>query len=539
MKKYFQSIKTDFPASIVVFLVALPLCLGVAQASNPSGQSIVPLLGGIIAGCIGGVVVGLFSGSQLSVSGPAAGLTGVVGAALVTLSGSANPYEVFILSVVLAGVMQLAMGFAKAGIIGDYIPNSVIKGMLAAIGIILILKQFPHLVGEDLDPEGDETFVQPNKKNTFSALYYAVKYLTPSATFIGLVGIGIMMLWETKSFKKNKLLQLVPSALIVVIVGTIISELYKVYSPVSVLEAKHMVSLPASQAELFSSFKFPDFTSIGNYHVWLTAFTIAIVASLETLLSIEAVDKLDLLKRASPTNKELKAQGIGNIVSGLLGGLPITSVIVRSSANVNAGGQTKVSTILHGILLFLSVLFIPFLLNKIPLSALAAILIFTGYKLAKVSLFKEFYSKGWDQFVPFVVTIVAIIFSDLLKGIAVGLLVGLFYLVRSNFRSAVLVVNDDNRYLIRLRKDVSFLNKPIIKTKLESVPANSYVIIDATRADFIDKDIIEEVNNFLCHAHLKNIKVEIKKSNFKQMHLLFNDVNDPNSYKPKSNASGH
>lgn len=523
MKKYFQSFAADFPASIVVFLVALPLCLGVAQASNPSGQSIVPLLGGIIAGCVGGIVVGLFSGSQLSVSGPAAGLTGVVGAALVTLSGSVNPYETFILAVALAGTMQLIMGFAKAGVIGDYIPNSVIKGMLAAIGIILILKQFPHLVGEDLDPEGDETFVQPNKKNTFTALYYAVKYLTPSAMLIGLLGIGIMILWETKTFKKIKVLQLVPGALIVVIVGTIISELYKLYSPTSVLEAKHLVSLPSSQAELFSSFKFPDFSGLLNVHVWVIAFTIALVASLETLLSIEAVDKLDPLKRATPTNQELKAQGIGNIVSGLLGGLPITSVIVRSSANVNAGGQTKISTILHGILLFLSVLFIPILLNKIPLSALAAILIFTGYKLAKVSLFKEFYQKGWDQFVPFIVTIIAIITTDLLKGIAIGLLVGLFYLVRSNFRSAILVVSDEKKYLIRLRKDVSFLNKPIIKSSLESIPENSFVIIDATRADFIDKDIIEEINNFLCHAHLKNIKVEIKKSSFKQMHTLINN----------------
>jgi len=523
MKKYFLNVGKDLPASIVVFLVALPLCLGVAQASNPSGQTIVPLLGGIVAGVVGGIVVGLFSGSQLSVSGPAAGLTGVVGAALVTLSGTTNPYEVFILAVVLAGTMQLIMGFAKAGVIGDYIPNSVIKGMLAAIGIILILKQFPHLVGEDLDPEGDETFVQPNSKNTFSALYYAVKYMTPSALIIGLIGIGIMVLWETKTFKKKKALQLIPGALVVVLVGTVINEVFKIYSPSSVLDGKHLVVLPATKQDLFSSFKFPDFSALGNYHVWVIALTIAIVASLETLLSIEAVDKLDPLKRATPTNKELKAQGIGNIISGLIGGLPITSVIVRSSANVNAGGQTKISTIFHGVLLFLCVLFIPTILNKIPLAALASILIFTGYKLAKITLFKEFYQKGWDQFVPFVVTIVAIITTDLLKGIGIGLLVSLFYLVRSNFRSSVMVVNDENNYLIRLRKDVSFLNKPIIKNKLEKVPPNSFVLIDATRADFIDKDIIDEVNNFLCHAHLKNIRVEIKKSQHKQMHALFNE----------------
>jgi MFS superfamily sulfate permease-like transporter len=521
MKKYFLNAGKDLPAAIVVFLVALPLCLGVAQASNPSGQNIVPLLGGIVAGVIGGIVVGFFSGSQLSVSGPAAGLTGVVGAALVTLGGVTNTYETFLLAVVLAGMLQLIMGFAKAGIIGDYIPNSVIKGMLAAIGIILILKQFPHLVGEDLDPEGDETFVQPNNKNTFSAIYYAIKYMTPSALAIGIIGIAIMMLWETKAFKKKKILQLIPGALVVVLVGTIINEVYKLYNPNFVLDGKHLVTLPSTKTELFASFKFPNFSALGNYHVWVIAFTIAIVASLETLLSIEAVDKLDALKRITPTNKELKAQGMGNIVSGLIGGLPVTSVIVRSSANVNAGAQTKVSTVLHGVLLFLCVLFIPFILNKIPLAALAAILIFTGYKLAKVSLFKEFYKKGWDQFVPFVVTIVAIIVTDLLKGITIGLLVGLFYLVRSNFRSSVFIINDNQNYLLRLRKDVSFLNKPIIKHKLEAIPKDAFVIIDATRADFIDKDVIEEINNFLCHAHLKNIRVEIKRSLHKPMHELF------------------
>jgi MFS superfamily sulfate permease-like transporter len=523
MKIFLRNAGKDIPAAIVVFLVALPLCLGVAQASNPAGQAIVPVLGGIIAGVVGGIIIGVISGSQLSVSGPAAGLTGVVGAALTTLSGTSNPYETFILAVALAGIIQLVMGFAKAGIVGDYIPNSVIKGMLAAIGIILILKQLPHLVGEDFDPEGDESFEQVNKKNTFTALSYAIKFFTPGALVIGIVGILIMMLWEMKFLKQKKLFHLMPGALVVVVVGTIISELYKLYDPAQVLEAKHLVHLPSSRDELFASFKFPDFSALTNYHVWIIAVTIAIVASLETLLSIEALDKLDPLKRVTPTNRELKAQGMGNLVSGLIGGLPVTSVIVRSSANVNAGAQTKLSAIVHGILLFLCVCFLPMVLNKIPLSALAAILIFTGYKLAKVSLFKEFYTKGWDQFMPFVVTIVAILTTDFLKGIGIGLLVGLFYLVRSNFRSNVLIVNDQNNYLIRLRKDVSFLNKPIIKKKLEQVPANAFLIIDATKADFIDKDIIEEINSFICHAYLKNIRVEVKKSLYKPMHLLFDE----------------
>lgn len=522
MKKKITSIGGDISASIVVFLVALPLCLGVAQASNPQGQTnLVPLLGGIIAGVIGGIVVGFFSGSQLSVSGPAAGLTAIVGAAIIKLGGNAQAYEIFLLSVVIAGCLQILMGFLNAGIIGDYIPNSVIKGMLAAIGLILILKQIPHLVGEDTDPVGDETFDQPNHKNTFTAVFYAIKNLTPTVALIGAIGVVIMMLWETSFFKSKKVFKLVPSALIVVVVGTLISELYKIYSPSSILEAKHLVNLPSNRAELFGSFQHPQFSSILKPQVWLTALTLAIVASLETLLGIEAVDKLDSLKRVTPTNKELKAQGIGNLTSGLLGGLPVTSVIVRSSANVSAGATSKFSTILHGVFLLLTVIFIPHFLNKIPMAALAAILIFTGYKLAKVSLFKEFYTKGWDQFVPFVATIVAILCTDLLIGIGIGILVGLFFMVRSNFRSSVFVVNDNNNYLVRLRKDVSFLNKPIIKLKLERVPENAYVIIDATRADFIDKDIIEEINNFIIHAHLKNIRVEVKKSFNKPMHSLF------------------
>ncbi len=539
MKKYIQSLASDIPSSIVVFLVALPLCLGVAQASNPAGLSIVPLLGGIIAGVVGGVIIGSLSGSQLSVSGPAAGLTGVVGVALIKLGGTANAYEVFLVALVIAGILQIIMGFAKAGIIGDYIPNSVIKGMLAAIGIILILKQFPHLIGEDKDPSGDEAFIEPGHKNTFTSLYYAVKHLTPSAAIIGVIGILLLILWETKIIRRIKLLQIVPGALIVVITGTLINEGYKLYLPDFSLEPQHLVNLPPNKEVLFSSFQFPNFRSLNNVEVWITAVTIAIIASLETLLSIEAIDKLDSFKRVTPTNRELKVQGLGNMVSGLLGGLPITSVIVRSSANVNAGAKSKLSSILHGVFLLLSVVFLPLILNKIPLSALAAILIFTGYKLAKVSLIKEFFDKGWDQFVPFIVTITAILLTDLLIGIMVGIAVGLFFMIRSNFRSAVLVVNDNNNYLIRLRKDVSFLNKPIIKRKLEKVPHNANVIIDATRADFIDKDIIEEVNNFLCHAHLKNIKVEIKKSTSKPMHLLFNEVDDPNSYIQKMGSGGH
>jgi MFS superfamily sulfate permease-like transporter len=515
MKKYFQHAGSDLPASIVVLLVALPLCLGIALGSGA------PLFSGIIAGIVGGIVIGFLSGSQLSVSGPAAGLTVIVAAGILKL----QVYEAFLLAVVIAGILQLILGFLKAGVIGDYIPNSVIKGMLAAIGLILILKQFPHLVGYDADFVGDETFAQGDAKNTFSEMFQAIGFITPAAMIIGAVSLLILILWESKSVKQNKVLKLVPGPLIVVLAGVFISEYFKSSNPSLALETKHMVSLPIANdiGSFFSFFTFPDIKFLNNPDVWITAATLAIVASLETLLGIEAVDKLDPLKRVTPTNRELKAQGIGNIVSGLIGGLPLTSVVVRSSANVSAGAKTKVSAIMHGVLLLLCVMFIPLLLNKIPLSALAAILIFTGYKLAKISLFKEFFRKGWDQFVPFLVTILAILLTDLLIGIITGIFVGLFFMVRSNFRSSVFVVNDNNNFLIRFRKDVSFLNKPIIKQKLEEVSENAFVLIDATRADFIDKDVIEEVNNFLCHAHLKNIRVEIKKSQHKPMHLLFQE----------------
>lgn len=510
MKKLFQNAAADIPAAVVVFLVALPLCLGVALGSNA------PLFSGIIAGIVGGIVIGLLSGSSLSVSGPAAGLTAIVAVAI----GKMPVYEAFVLSVVIAGILQIVFGFLRAGILGDYVPNSVIRGMLAAIGIILILKQLPHLVGYDANFSGDEAFLQIDRENTFSELVWSVNYLSPAAVLIGLVSMVILWIWDRKFFKSKKIFRYIPGPLVVVTVGILISEGLARSGSRFILASNHRVSLPV--ADSFRSFtglfSFPAWEYLGNYQVWLTGLTIALVASLETLLSIEAIDKLDPYNRSTPTDRELKAQGVGNLVSGLLGGLPITSVIVRSSANLNAGAKTRLSTILHGSLLLLSVLFIPRLLNAIPLSALAAILIMTGYKLAKPTLFREFHAKGWDQFVPFVVTILAILFTDLLIGILVGMGVALFFLVRSNFRSAVMIVHDENKYLVRLRKDVSFLNKPIVKKKLESVPEDSFVLIDITRSDFIDKDVIDVINEFMHHAHLKNIRVEVRKSQFKTAH---------------------
>ena len=513
MKKYYSHIGANLSASIVVLLVALPLCLGIALASGA------PLFSGIIAGVVGGIVVGLLSGSQLSVSGPAAGLTAIVAVAILKL----QVYEAFLLAVVLAGVMQVALGYLKAGVIGDYIPNAVIKGMLAAIGLILIMKQFPHLVGYDANFEGDETFAQADQNNTFSAIYTALNTIKPAAAIIGLGSIILLSIWEKPFIKKNELLRFVPGPLVVVILAIIINGTIEQLSGIASIESTHLVSLPIahSTTEFISFFTLPKFSFITNVQVWISAVTLAIVASLETLLGIEAVDKLDPLKRVTPTNKELKAQGFGNIISGLIGGLPLTSVIVRSSANVSAGGKTKQATIFHGLLLLLCAALIPNLLNKIPLSALAGILIFTGYKLAKITLFKEFYQKGLNQFIPFCVTIIAILFTDLLIGISIGIAVSMIFIIRSNFKTAVLVVNDNNNYLIRFKKDVSFLNKPIIKSELELVPENANLVIDVARAEFIDKDVIDEVNGFLYHAHLKNIKVSLKTNPSNASHGLF------------------
>ncbi|MCG2613896.1 SulP family inorganic anion transporter [Terrimonas sp. NA20] len=519
-KDYLKSLSNDIPSSIVVFLVALPLCLGVALASNA------PLFSGLIAGIVGGIVVGLLSKSHLSVSGPAAGLTAIVAAAIISL----NSFEAFLVAVVIAGVLQVILGFLKAGVIGDYVPNNVIKGMLAAIGLILILNQFPHLLGDDSHFETDEGVPQ-DKGNIFSNFIGAFGHITPIALLIGGGCLAVYFAWEKIVANKSGFIKLIPAPLLVVLIGVGLNSLFQ--SNGNALQGEHLVIIPqASNAgEFLSFFKRPDWSVIANPAVWMTGVTLALVASLESLLSIEAVDDLDPYQRVTPTNRELKAQGVGNILSGLLGGLPVTSVIVRSSANVNSGAKTKMSTILHGSLLLLCVAFIPAILNLIPKAALAAILIFTGYKLAKPSLFINFYKKGWDSFLPFVITIVAILATDLLKGVIIGIGVGLFFAFRSNFRSAVFVVNDQNKFLFRLRKDVSFLNKAIIKRKLEEVPENSFVLIDTTRADYIDRDVVETIEDFMIAAPLKNIEVELRKSRTKEQG--FHDLvagSEPNSH---------
>lgn len=506
LKKYFQAknLKRDTPASIVVFLVALPLCLGIALASGA------PLFAGILTGIIGGTVVAAISGSQLSVSGPAAGLTVIVFNAIATLGS----YDAFLLSLLIAGGLQVVLGIIKAGMIANYFPSSVIEGMLAAIGIILILKQLPHAVGYDADFVGDESFVQADSQNTFSAILQAFSAINYSAVIISVVSLLLMIYWP-----RIKKLAIVPAPLLVVAAGVLLSAIFSGSN--IALQPGHYVKIPEVQGinDFFGLFMMPDFARIADKQIWIVAFTIAVVASLESLLSLEAVDKIDPLKRVSPTNRELVAQGTGNMVSGLLGGLPMTAVIVRSSANVNAGGRTKMSAIFHGLLLLLSLLFIPGIINQIPLSCLAAILLVIGYKLARITLFKHMWHRGIEQFIPFVVTVIAVVFTDLLMGVGIGMVFGVFYILRTNLRNPYFyhIEKQGDRKVIRLKmaEEVSFLNKAAIQYSLNQIPNESTVIIDGSNSRYIDPDVLEIMHNYKHHAFSKGIIVqfhEVKKS---------------------------
>ena len=495
-------IKYDLPASLVVFLVALPLCLGVALASGA------PLFSGVVAGIVGGIVAGSLSASPLSVSGPAAGLTTIVFLAISKLGS----YEAFLLSVVLAGVIQVALGFMRAGSVGNFFPASVVKGMLAAIGIILILKQVPHAVGYDLDFEGDESFIQGDGQNTFSEISRALSSLTPGAIVISLVSFMLLFLWEKPVVEKHKVFGLLPSPLVIVAVGIFLNWLFIHYIPILEIEEKHRVSVPLLSAAqgLSSFFAFPDFSLWRDPRIYTTALTIAIVASLETLLSIEACDKLDPYRRITPLNRELKAQGMANTVSGLLGGLPITSVVVRSSANINAGAKTKASTIAHGVILLLSIVLIPEILRLIPLACLAGLLIFVGYKLVKPELIREMYQKGITQFLPFMVTIVAVVFTDLLQGVFCGILVAVFFILKTNFRQSIILVNNGSGFLLKFTKDVSFLNKSTLRNMFQKIPPYATMVIDGSDSQFIDHDIKETIVDFIASCKANNILVELK-----------------------------
>jgi MFS superfamily sulfate permease-like transporter len=504
----FSELKSDLPASIVVFFVALPLCLGIALASGA------PLFSGIIAGIVGGIVVGLASGSRLGVSGPAAGLAVIVLTAITVTFG--GDYRTFLLSVVLAGAIQMTLGFLKAGFIGYFFPSSVIKGMLTGIGLLIILKQIPHALGWDKDPEGDDAFIQPDGETTFSEIGKAVEYITPGAVIISVISLGILILWDKVLLKKHKFFQILQGPIVVVLFGILMNYLYSTGALNFSLNQDQLVSLPVpdSLAGFFTQFTFPDFTAFTNPKVYQVAIILAIVASLETLLSVEATDKLDPMKWTTPTNRELKAQGLGNMISGLIGGLPITQVIVRSSANITFGAKTKMSAVVHGFLLLISAITIAGFLNRIPLASLAAVLIMVGYKLAKPALFTQMYRLGWEQFVPFIATVVGILLTDLLKGITIGILFGIFYTLRHSYRNSHYMKDvktteggHEVHHLV-LAEEVSFFNKANVIKALNAIPPDSKVIIDCSNSKSISYDVVELIQEYKTNAKAKNITVE-------------------------------
>ena len=501
----FKTIKNDLPASIVVFFVALPLCLGIALASGA------PLFSGLIAGIVGGIVVGSLSGSKIGVSGPAAGLAAIVLSAIATLGS----YENFLVAVVLGGIIQLLLGVLKAGIIGYYFPSSVIKGMLTGIGIIIILKQIPHFFGYDADAEGEFGIFQATSENTFTHIFDLINYIKPGSALIGIIGLLILILWDKVLSKKGKIFQLIQGPLVAVAIGIIFYMLTKSNEALSISQT-HLVTVPVPEdaSSFLSQFSFPNFSVITNPEVWIVAFTLALVASLETLLCVEATDKLDPNKNVTPTNKELLAQGTGNIISGMIGGLPITQVIVRSSANIQSGARSKLSAIVHGFLLLFSVIIIPKLLNMIPLSVLAAILLIVGYKLAKPSLFKKMYELGWKQWIPFNATVFGIVFIDLLWGIGLGLTVGIVViLIKSYQNSHFLHIEDKSNGIQKIKmtlaEEVTFFNKGAILKELDRLPENSFLELDVRKTRYLDNDIIEILDDFVYKSKERNITIKL------------------------------
>ena len=502
----FKEIKSDLPASIIVFFVALPLCLGIALASGA------PLFSGIIAGIVGGIVVGMASGSRLGVSGPAAGLAVIVFGGIATLGS----WEAFLAALVLAGLFQIAMGYMKAGFIAFFFPTSVITGLLTGIGLLIILKQIPHALGYDASFLGDESFLQAGGENTFSAILSAWQLFTPGAIIISLASLAILIFWEKVLTKKSRFFEILQGPIVVVFFGIAMNYFYQNGWLDFTLTPEQIVTLPvvSSLGEFISQFTFPDFSHLANPEVYKIAVVLAVVASLETLLSVEAADKLDPHKRVTPTNRELKAQGLGNMVSGMIGGLPITQVVVRSSANISFGAKTKLSTILHGFFLLISVVSIASLLNMIPLASLSAILFMVGYKLAKPSLFSWMYRQGWEQFIPFTVTVVMMLVTDLLTGVLFGLVASIFFTLHHSYRNSYhmkdIVTNDEGRdvHHIVLAEEVSFFNKASIIKTLEAIPENAKVVIDCSKSKAIAYDVVEFIRDYPLQAALKNITVE-------------------------------
>ena len=498
----FKYLNKDLPASVVVFFVALPLCLGIALASGA------PLFSGLIAGIVGGIVVGSLSGSSLGVSGPAAGLAVIVLSAIASL----GKYEYFLVAVVIGGALQILLGLLKAGVIGYYFPSSVIKGMLAGIGIIIFLKQFSVAFGLSDDYE----FFHYNIGTMLNNIVIAWENLSFGTLAITIISIGIMIFWSSVLEKKHQIFKIIPGPLVAVLVGVF----YKLFiddSSLLGISDSNLVSVPVPDnlSDFLNQFTFPDFSIITNTEVWVVGFTIAVVASLETLLSVEATDKLDPRKRVTPTNRELLAQGTGNMLSGFIGGLPITQVIVRSSANIQSGGRTKFSAILHAIWLLLAVVFIPNLLNLIPLAVLAGVLFIVGFKLAKPSLFVSMFKLGKKQYLPFIVTVLGIVLSDLLTGIGLGLLVGLTVVLINSFKNSHFLhtkedkKGEDKFIKMTLAEEVTFFNKGAILNSLNNIEPNTNLEIDIRKSQFLDYDILEILQDFAIKAKHNNIEITI------------------------------
>ena len=511
----FANLKSDFASGLVVFLVALPLCLGIALASGA------PLFSGIISGIVGGIVVGYLSQSHISVSGPAAGLTAIVLSAITDLGS----FNAFLLAVLIAGIIQLILGFIKAGTISNYFPNNVIEGMLAGIGVIIILKQIPHAFGYDPDFEGDESFFQPDGQNTFSEIFNIFDHVQLGSIIIAVISLAILILWNKVDFLKK--IKLVPPALVAVIVSILLNEFFIQSGSNLTIVKEHLVSLPVPKSleEFKNIIVTPDFSAISNSKVWIVAITIAVVASIETLLCIEASDRMDTQKRYTNTNVELKAQGIGNILSSLLGGLPMTSVVVRTTANNTAGAKSKMSAIIHGVLLLVSVLAIPSILNKIPLATLAAVLLLVGYKLANPATIKHFWKKGKYQFIPFIATFGAVVFTDLLKGVALGMIISVIFVLKGNMKRAYKFrkeeYHDGDIIHIDLAQEVSFLNKAAIKETLVSIPENSKLIINASDTVYIAHDVLDLIKEFK-KIRAKDENIKVKLIGFKEVYELEN-----------------
>ena len=495
----------DLTAGLSVFLVSLPLCLGVALASGA------PLFAGLIAGIVGGIVVGLFAGSEISVTGPAAGLAVIV----VESVNTAGSYPAFLLVVVLAGVLQVGLGALKAGRVSSFVPNSVITGMLVGIGLVIILKQIPHALGRDSDYEGDYEFSSlANGENTLSEIYRAFVSASPGAVVISVVSLILLIFWRRQVLNGVKFFEVLPSALAAVLVGVGLNELFSVYQPNWYLgnSNEHMVRIPilSAQQSLGSILVFPDFSRIGDVRIYGLAATLAVVASLETLINIEAADRVDSLRRVSSTNKELIAQGLGNLLSGLIGGLPVTAVAVRTSTNIFSGGKSRIATMLQGFLLLGSLLFAASIINTIPLACLAALLIVIGYRLASPAVFARIYREGWSQFIPFIVTVLGIVFTNLLIGLLVGLVIGYVFVLYTNAQSSFRVVRDGSNVLIKFQKDMYFPNKAKLKDTLRKLKPGDSVLVDGRYAAFIDHDIYQLVTDFSQTAQNLGINYELR-----------------------------